>query len=78
MIHLHPKALEMIASMRVTVDHKISDIEYKIRPWNYRLFTFPWRPWVKYESYYCPKAYVLPNGNIAISPKTKTIIDRLR
>lgn len=48
----------------------ISDYDSIERSWKERLFTLPWRPWLKTRSVYSPKIYKLANGDILCSHRT--------
>lgn len=42
-----------------------------------RLFSWPWRPWVKVKSWEDPKVYlVIDDKQIIVSPKTYSIIQK--
>lgn len=76
-VYIHPKAFEMMKSMRVVTDRHITDFYYAKRTWKERLFTLPWRPWKREEAKYCPMGYVMPDGVICVSPRTKAILDNM-
>ncbi len=70
MIYLHPKALDMLKTMKVQIDSHISDLHMEKRTWHERLFTLPWEPLTKYKAVYCPAAYILKDGTVVVSPRT--------
>lgn len=77
MIYLHPKALQVLKTKKLVVDNKVPDLQSVRRSIIERLFSFPWRPLDRYKLVYCPTAYILQDGTIVISPKTKELIDKL-
>lgn len=76
MIHLHPKALDMLRTMRVLEDKHVSDIHMVRRTIRERLFSFPWTPFKRYKPMYCPSAYVLRDGTVIVSPKTYKMLQK--
>lgn len=77
MIYLHPDALDMLKTMKVTIDPHIVDSHYIKRSWKERLFTKPWEPFKSKKVVYCPIAYILKDGTALISPKTKKLLDKI-
>lgn len=52
----------------------VSDFDYVKRTWKERLFSLPFRPFHAKKVVHNPKLYVLKNGQIVCSPKTKSKI----
>jgi hypothetical protein len=59
--------------MKIIIDKHISDYDSVKRTWKERLFSLPWRPWVKMKSVHAPKVYKT-GDTIICSPKTEANI----
>lgn len=54
--------------MKIIQDKMVSDYESVKRTWRERLFSWPWKPWKKFNSVYNPKVYSLKDGTLVMSP----------
>lgn len=70
--HFAAMALQglVMGSLNIITSVHINDFNLIERSWRERLFTLPWRPWLKTKSVYSPKIYKLGNGDIICSPRT--------
>lgn len=66
--------LTKLPENKVVADPSISDYETVPRSWRERLFTRPWRPFIKTKVIFSPIAYVMPGGTVMVSVRTKFII----
>lgn len=56
--------------MRVIQNQFIGDWDYCPRTWKERLFTRPWKPFMRFRKVYSPKAFKLHNGTLLVSPES--------
>jgi hypothetical protein len=64
-----------INGFKIMANIYVSDVRLVKRTWAERLFEFPWRPFVAFNSKCDPKAYVY-GTTIFVSPKTFLNIER--
>lgn len=76
MIFLHPKALDMLRTMRVIPDSRVHDIHMVKRSLYDRLTDLPWTPFTRYKQVYCPSAYILKDGTAVVSYRTYNLLQR--
>lgn len=55
----------------------VSDYENIMRTWRERLFTLPWRPWVKTRRVYAPSVYKM-GDTLICSPATANKLGVMR
>jgi len=61
--------------IKIVADKHVSDLSVVDRTWRERLFTLPWTPFVKTKVVYSPKGYLMNDGSLIISPKTKRLLE---
>lgn len=61
---------------RLVVDPRLSDFEQVRLSWKERLFSLPWRPWVRFKAIYKPKIYDLGDGRFLCSPQSARSLRR--
>jgi len=70
------KPIDRLVTLYKVYQNVVEDIhvpDLKPRTWKERLFTWPWTPWVKTK--YSPRAYILNDGTIVVSPRTKKLLE---
>lgn len=66
----------IVGGMKVIIDNHVRDYDLVKRTWKERLFTWPWKPFKKYNSVFNPKYYKFGNENILCSPQGYEILKR--
>lgn len=62
--------IDAAIGIQIIEDAYINDYDHVRLTWRERLFSKPWRPWVKFKSVYNPKYYKVGAARIICSPQS--------
>lgn len=71
------KNLKRYAKLGIKIEASsyVSDLWIKNLNMRERLLSLPWRPWVKTKTVESPRGYLLTDGRLLVSPKTKHLLE---